>query len=177
MGSISGISCRILLRRRHADGEYHIEGGVWSTDGTDDSFFVAVDGTMSGSGRWDVAHVTYGADYVNTYQMNDPTSLLPDSRPAYGRGVPSGKTAPAWTRSPSSRFHLFLTPDCGSGWYEAEDAVVQGMSVENRYIHVPEGNGSFWSPTDAYSANILYHCEPRWAVPHQRSGSGALQLE
>ena len=159
-------------------GEYHIEGGVWSTDGTDDSFFVAVDGIMSGSGRWDVAHVTYEADYVNTYQMNDPTTF----------SLTAGQhMVEVYLREDGARLDTVTlvevppvpTPDCESGWYEAEDAVVQGMSVENRYIHVPEGNGSFWSPTDAYSATFcitvnrdgLYRINGRTRAPSNSSDS------
>ena len=136
------------------DGDYQIEDGVWSTDGTNDSFYVAVDGSMLGDGRWDITHqVDYGMDYVNTYQVTDPTIF------SLAAGA---HTVEVYLREDGARLDTLQlievepppAPDCQRGWYEAEDAVVQGMTVERSYIHVPEGNGSHWSASDAYSATF-----------------------
>ena len=133
-------------------GDYHIEGGVWSTDGTDDSFFVVVDGLMVGSGRWDIAHdLGYGADYVNTYQLNDPTTFTLTA---------GSHTVEIYLREDGARLDTIRfvevepppDPECEGGWYQAEDGVVTGMTVEKDYVHVPEGVGSHWSPDAAYSA-------------------------
>lgn len=137
-----------------ADGDYHLVGGVWSTDGTNDSFFVAVDGVMVGSGRWDIAQVVdYSDDMVSTYQMSDPTvfSLTAGTH-----------TIEVYLREDGARLDTLElvpvkpppTPECETGWYEAEDAVVQGMTAERRYVHVPEGTGSFWMPNPEYSTTF-----------------------
>ena len=140
-------------------GDYHIEGGVWSTDGTDDSFFVVVDGLMVGSGRWDIAHdLGYGADYVNTYQLNDPTTFTLTA---------GSHTVEIYVREDGARLDTIRfvevepppDPECEGGWYQAEDGVVTGMTVEKDYVHVPEGVGSHWSPDAAYSATYCLTVE------------------
>ena len=71
-------------------GDYVIEGGVWADGGTNDSFFVAVNGTMIGDGRWDIAHHSdYSGDMVNTYRVTDPTVFLARARAAHDRRIPA----------------------------------------------------------------------------------------
>ena len=133
-------------------GDYYVEGGVWASSGTDDSFFVAVDGQMSGGGRWDVAHHSdYSGDYVNSYQVNDPAIFTLNA---------GQHTVEIYVREDGTRLDTVQLvavepvpdPECQRGWNEAEDGVVQGMTVAPRYIHVPEGGGSHWQPNEAYSA-------------------------
>lgn len=139
-----------------ADGLYTLEGGVWATDGTNDSFFVAVDGVMAGTGRWDIAHhVDYSADLVSAHLMADPTVW---------ELAAGDHTVEVYLREDGARLDTIQfvevqpppAPACQTGWYQAEDGTVIGMSVSSRYISVPEGQGSHWFPDPSYSATYCF---------------------
>jgi hypothetical protein len=139
---------------------------------------------MVGSGRWDISHaVDYSMDNVATYQMTDPTKF----------SLTAGQhTVEVYLREDGARLDTLVlvevkpppAPECDTGWYEAEDAVVQGLSVENRYIHVPEDDGSMWSADPGYSATFCltinrhgcYRLNGRTRAPDSSSDSFFVQF-
>ena len=72
-----------------------------------------------------------------------------------------------------------------TGWAEAEDATVLGFDVARRYIHVPEGEGSRWTPDPHYSATFcltvrqdgVYRLNGRAYAPSSSSDSFFVQVD
>ncbi len=142
-----------------AAGRFRLLANVWSDGGTSDSFFVAVDGVMVDSGRWDVAaNTSYGPDYVNSHQAADPIEVALEA---------GEHTVDVYLREDGTRLDALAlqrkddATACRSGWVEAESGHLEGFTVVEdgrargrAAIEVPDGAGSAWQP----SANRASFC-------------------
>ena len=135
-----------------AAGRYRIATGAAADGGTNDSFFVAVDGTLVDSGRWDVAHgAGFSQDYVNSYQAADPVEVDLTA----GDHTVDVYLREDGTKLDTIEFELVTgQPQCRDGWVEAESGVLEGFertrdrsAHANAAIGIPEGGGSRWYPS------------------------------
>ncbi len=138
-------------------GRYRVAAVARADGGTSDSFFVAVDGLMVDSGRWDVApDGAFGPDYVNAYQAADPVEV---------DLIPGDHTVDVYLREDGTRLDSLAleplegAPTCEAGWVQAEDGRIDGFTVvQDRAakgraaIEVPDGTGSAWFPSAAHRA-------------------------
>jgi hypothetical protein len=141
-----------------AAGSYRIEGRVHTPDYSSDSFFVRVDGGPAftwyadGPGK-------FRDDYVNNWGVEDPAEvwLEPGTHliTIYGRE--------AGTQLDRLRLRRDAASSCRTGRIEAEDADLTGFTTARdnaasggQYVHVPDGDGSSWSPSESYEMEFCW---------------------
>lgn len=141
-------------------GRYRINASVWADGGTSDSFFVAVDGKMIDTGRWDVAHTNYGRDRVNSYRAANPAEF----------DLTAGDhIVEVYLREDGTRLDTLALdpvagdPSCTGGWVDAESGQLDGFVAirsqgahANKAIWVPEGTGSQWFPSAGHRAQFCF---------------------
>ena len=145
-------------------GTYRIKARVWADSGVNDSFWVKVDGALTGSGHWDVAHVAYGDDYVNSYGVTDPVEI----------SLTAGDhLVEVLLREDGTRLdRIELEPvtiaglKCGPPLQEAETGSITGFATgsdnkasNKKFIHRPEGAGSAWSAKPDFVATYCFKLE------------------
>ena len=132
------------------DAVYRVNGRTFANSGTNDSFFVQVDGGAIWT--WFVAQSNrYRNDLANDYQVEDPAEIYLTA----GEHEIIVYAREDGTRLDRIRLERVRQRNCTRGRVEAEDGQVTGFSTGRdnsasggEFVYAPDGSGSSWSASE-----------------------------